>query len=329
MTRPTSGKREDSSTRIFGPVPSRRLGLSLGVDVVPYKTCTFDCVYCECGATTRKTCARETFYDPRAVLDELEGRLSRAARKPDVVTLSGSGEPTLYRGMGELIEGAKRLTGLPFAVITNGSLLWMEDVREELSRADIVLPSLDAAVEEDYRRVNRPHEACTLERLIGGLETFLASYRGTVLLEVLVVGGYNAGEANLAALRETIGRLRADRVQLNTAVRPGTERDALPLDAETLERIRRSFGPRCELIAPSAAPRARHEEAVMESAVLDLLSRRPCTVSDMHASFGGPSRRIDDLLRNLLETGAIEAERRGNEVFYRRARTGGPDASRE
>ncbi len=324
MTRPAPEHRPRSGLkRIFGPVPSRRLGLSLGIDVIPYKTCTFDCVYCECGATTAKTCRREAFLDPREALDELETHLARAKNKPDVVTLSGSGEPTLYRGMGELIDGAKRLTGLPVAVITNSSLLWMEEVREELARADIVLPSLDAAIEEDYLRVNRPHEECTLERLVGGLETFLASYRGTALLEILLVDGYNAGDANLAALRRIAGRVRADRVQLNTAVRPGTESGAGPLGAEALDRIRRSFGPRCEVIASAGTTRTRHEEEILEEAILALLSRRPCTASDIYASFGGPSPRIDGMLEGLVRGGRIRAERRGEQMYYRHERLRG------
>ncbi len=318
MTRPApeEGARPGMK-RIFGPVPSRRLGLSLGVDVIPYKTCTFDCVYCECGATTKKTCTREAFFEPDEILGELDRWLSSAAGKPDVVTLSGSGEPTLYARMGELIDGVKRLTGLPFAVITNSSLLWMSEVREELSRADIVVPSLDAAVREDYLRVNRPHAECTLERLVGGLETFLASYRGTVLLEVLLVGGYNAGEANLEALRGTIGRLRADRIQLNTAVRPGTEPGVEPLDGETLERIRRSFGPRCEVIAAAAPTRMSHEGKVFEETILALLSRRPCTAADICAAFGAPPPAVDEVLSKLVSDGKIRAERRGDRLYYR------------
>ena len=317
MTRPASKDGARSGTkRIFGPVPSRGLGPSRGGDVIPHKTCTFDCVYCECGATTNKTCRREEFFDAREVLDEIERWLSSAVERPDVITLSGSGEPTLYRGMGTLIEGAKRITGLPFAVITNSSLLWMDEVREELARADIVLPSLDAAIEEDYRRINRPHEECTLDRLVGGLEAFLASYRGTVLLEILLVDGYNADEANLEAMRGILGRVRADRVQLNTAVRPGTEKGVEPLDGASLERIRRSFGPRCEVIVPASAARRDREERALEEAILALLSRRPCTALDIERSLGASGERLEAILADLAGRGLVSAETHAGGVYF-------------
>jgi wyosine [tRNA(Phe)-imidazoG37] synthetase (radical SAM superfamily) len=316
MTRPASGDRRGNAGRIFGPVLSRRLGLSLGVDVIPYKTCTFDCVYCECGRTTNKTCVRAEFYELSAVLEELDDRLARAKRSPDVITLSGSGEPTLYSRMGELIDGAKRITGLPFAVITNSSLLWRPDVREELSRADIVLPSLDAAIEEDFRRINRPHDECTLEHVVAGLETFLAGYRGTVLFEVLLIEGYNTSEANLGALRETIGRLRTDRIQLNTAVRPGSEQHIEPLNDESLDRIRRFFGPRCEVIASSATVRTIHEEGVLEETILALLSRRPCTALDITGALGVPRARAVEILDDLAGRGLVAATKHGGNTYY-------------
>lgn len=308
--------------RIFGPVPSRRLGRSLGVDVIPHKTCSFDCVYCECGKTTDKTIERREFCGVREVLEELEARLAGMKERPDCVTLSGSGEPTLYSRLGELIDAVKSAAKLPVAVITNASLLWMEDVREELSRADIVLPSLDAAVEEDYRRVNRPHRALDLARVIGGLETFLAGYRGRTLFEILLVDGYNAGERNLAALREAISRMRIDRVQLNTAVRPGTERSLRPLDAATLDGIRRFFGPRCEVIAAARTTRMSHEEEIVEETVLALLERRPCTIPDIVYSLGAPGPEIEIIIGRLLAGGKIVEDRRGDDLYYRSAHSG-------
>ena len=308
--------RTPGSRMIFGPVPSRRLGLSLGVDVIPHKTCTFDCVYCECGATTDKTCERREFYPVRDVLAELDGHLSRMKDKPDVITLSGSGEPTLYRPLDELIDGIKRLGSLPVAVITNSSLLWMNEVRNELSRADIVLPSLDAAVDDAFRRINRPHALCDLPRIIGGLETFLAEYRGTVLLEILLVEGYNTGAGNLEALRSVVGRMRVDRVQLNTAVRPGTEEHIEPLDEESMEKIRDFFGPTCEVIASARTTRMRHEERIVEELVIPLLDRRPCTAADIGAALGIPSPDVVRLLSGLVAEGKVSERRHGGAVYY-------------
>jgi len=290
--------------------------MSLGVDVIPYKTCTFDCVYCECGATTDQTCERREFCPVREVMDDLEARLSRMQERPDVITLSGSGEPTLYRPMGTLIDEMKRLTGLPIAVITNSSLLWLPEVRDELARADIVLPSLDAATEGAYRRINRPHELCELPAVIEGLGRFLASYTGTVLFEILLIDGYNADPENLEALKSALSRMRAGRIQLNTAVRPGTERHIEPLDDESMERIRDFFGPPCEVIASARTARMSHEESMLEDTILALLERRPCTASDIERSLGIPSSRAASLIESLSARGRIVASTQGNDVFF-------------
>ena len=304
------------SRRIFGPVPSRRLGASLGVDVIPPKTCTFDCVYCECGETTVKTCERRKFCPAADILADLEAHLSRMTEKPDVITLSGSGEPTLYSPMGELIDGIKRLAALPVAVITNSSLLWMPEVRDELARADIVLPSLDAAVEDAFRRINRPHELVSLPQMIDGLERFLREYRGTVLFEILLIEGYNADERNIEALKTALGRMRTDKIQLNTAVRPGTERDIEPLDDISMRRIRERFGPRCEIIASARTTRRHHEEIDIEEAILSLLERRPCTTEDLHRALGLSVERAESVVRRLIEAGSVVERRVGGTAFY-------------
>ena len=308
--------RTPGAQRIFGPVPSRRLGSSLGIDVIPHKTCTFDCVYCESGATTDKTCERREFHPVREVLAELEAHFARMENKPDVVTLSGSGEPTLYRPLDELIDGMKRLSGLPVAVITNSSLLWMPEVRAELSRADIVLPSLDAAVEDAFRRINRPHALCALPRIIEGLETFLGRYRGTVLFEILLIAGYNTGADNLEALRRTVGGMRVDRVQLNTAVRPGTERPIEPLDEASMGRIRDFFGPPCEVIASARKTRMRHEERIFEELVIPLLDRRPCTAEDIGAVLGVTATDVARLMSRLVAEDKVIERPHGGALYY-------------
>ncbi len=179
-----------------------------------------------------------------------------------------------------------------------------------------MLPSLDAAIEADFERINRPHERCTLARVVAGLEAFLADYGGAVLFEVLLVEGYNAGEANLAALRETILRLRFDRIQLNTAVRPGTERHIKPLEAPALDRIRRFFGPRCEVIASAGTTRTAHEESAVEEKIRALLSRRPCTVSDITRALGVPGGRLRPFLDDLVRRGLAAAEAHGEDIYY-------------
>lgn len=301
---------------IFGPVPSRRLGRSLGIDVIPYKTCTFDCVYCECGATTNKTCARGEFFPLSGLLDELEEGLSGMRSKPDVVTLSGAGEPTLYERTGELIQEAKRLSGLPVAVITNSSLLDRADVREELLEADIMLPSLDTAVEETFQLLNRPHEGCSLASIIDGIETFLKQFSGTVLFEILLLDGFNTDEENLSGLKKILDRLTLDSIQINTAVRPGTEKNIGPLAQAALERIAARFGPRSEVIAGVRAEAASREDRAVRETIITLLQRRPCTSLDICKALGIPVPETAKILERLAHEGIVSAERHGEALFY-------------
>jgi wyosine [tRNA(Phe)-imidazoG37] synthetase (radical SAM superfamily) len=163
---------------IFGPVPSRRLGRSLGVDLVPYKTCTFDCIYCDLGRTTHKTVSRQSYVPPEEIQGELELYLSVLDKKPDYITLSGSGEPTLNTNVGEIIRKIKKITSTPAAVLTNGSLLSMDGVREDLSEADVVLPSLDAITPALFEYINRPHPSLGIEDIISGLIQFRKQYQG-------------------------------------------------------------------------------------------------------------------------------------------------------
>ncbi len=168
-------------TYIFGPVPSRRLGRSLGVDLVPFKTCSYDCIYCQLGRTTNQTVERREWVPLDAVLAELRGKL---ASQPDYITLSGSGEPTLYSRLDELIDGIRAMTEVPIAVLTNGSLLWQPEVRSKLLRAHLVIPSLDAGDERTFQAIDRPHGTISFKRMLWGLIDFRREYQGQYWLEV-------------------------------------------------------------------------------------------------------------------------------------------------
>ena len=205
---------------IFGPVPSRRLGRSLGVDLVPYKTCTFDCIYCDLGRTTRKTISRQSYVSPEEIQGELELYLSVLDKKPDFITLSGSGEPTLNTNIGEIIRRIKDITSIPVAILTNSSLLSLDEVRRDLSEADVVLPSLDAITPALFEYINRPHPSLRIEEIISGLIQFRKQYRGQIWLEILFCRGVNDGKEEIEKLKGVIERIQPDRVQLNTPVRP-------------------------------------------------------------------------------------------------------------
>ncbi|HUV36941.1 MAG TPA: radical SAM protein [Patescibacteria group bacterium] len=309
--------------RIFGPVPSRRLGRSLGIDIIPYKTCTYDCVYCECGATTDKTCERREFFPLDGILAELDERLSQIPDKPDYLTLSGAGEPTLYLRLGELILEVKRMSSIPVAIITNSSLLDSAAVRDEMLHADTVLPSLDTALERTFNRINRPHERCDLHGIIDGLERFTADFAGTILLEILLIDGFNTDTENLAALRDVLKRLRVDAVQLNTAVRPGTERAIVPLDKRALEEAGGCIAPNCEIITETTARTDREDRAVREQ-IIALVARRPCTAEDLHRALGVPMPGVAKLLSRLAGEGRIAPQRQGERTFYVATERGAP-----
>jgi wyosine [tRNA(Phe)-imidazoG37] synthetase (radical SAM superfamily) len=229
--------KNQKNRHIFGPVPSRRLGISLGVDIIPYKTCSLDCLYCECGHTTRLTSERQSFFPPRLLLEELAGMLS-AIPHLDFITFSGSGEPTLNSDLGWFIREIKKISTVPLAVLTNGTLLFRADVRRDLLAADVVLPSLDAALAGSFARINQPCPDLNLESIITGLESFRREYTGKIWLEVFILAGVNDGDADIEALRLALQRVKPDKVQLNTLDRPPAYPGVASADFAHLERIR-------------------------------------------------------------------------------------------
>ena len=245
-------RRSEKLKHVFGPVPSRRLGRSLGVDLVPFKTCTYDCIYCQLGRTTCKTVERKEWVPMDAVLDELKQKLTC---RPDYITLSGSGEPTLHSRLGEIIEHIQAMTAVPVAVLTNGSLLWQAEVRAEVALADVVLPSLDAPDAERFEFINRPHPNVTFERLVEGLAALRREFSGKYWLEVMLLGGYTSLPAQVRQLAEWARRIRPDRVQLNTAVRPPAEEYAMAVPPERLTELARLFEPAAEVIAEHSSTR--------------------------------------------------------------------------
>ncbi len=249
------------------------------------------------------------------MLAQLEERLSGMPDKPDVLTLSGAGEPTLYGKLGELILAVKGLSDIPVAVITNSSLLDRDGVRDELRNADIVLPSLDTALEHTFQRLNRPHELCGLDRIIDGLERFTRDFAGTILLEILLVDGFNTDTENLYALRRAVGRLRVDSVQLNTAVRPGTVRGITPLGGERLAEAGRVIAPNCEIITDATVGTDREDTAIIDR-IIALVARRPSTAEDLHRALGVPIHGITKLLTRLAGEGRIVSEAQGDKTFY-------------
>ena len=303
-----------SRSHLFGPVPSRRLGRSLGVDLVPRKTCPFDCIYCEVGPTSNQTETRLD-YGAEAIVAELTAYLEGGAPGLDFITLAGSGEPTLNRGLGSIIRRLKEMTAIPVAVLTNGALLHHPEVRRELQAADLVLPSLDAAREQAFKNVNRPLPGYPLSRLLEGLEAFRREYPGRIWLEVLLLKGLNDSEEDLEALRSALRTLAPDKVQLNTMVRPGSSGQAQPLAFEDLAAIASSLAGEVEVIASYEGP-GQAAAAADDATLVAMLARRPMTAADLAGVLGLPLPLVQGHLQRLQQAGRISCNYYHNQDFY-------------
>jgi wyosine [tRNA(Phe)-imidazoG37] synthetase (radical SAM superfamily) len=303
------------STYTYGPVPSRRLGRSLGVDLVPLKTCNLNCVYCQLGATPQTTMERRDYCPPQEVVADVRTRLAEIP-PPDYVTLGGSGEPTLHRSFGEIADGVRAACDVPVALLTNGCLFSRPEVRSACRSVDLVLPSLDAGDEETFRRVNRPHPDLALEALVSGLAALRAEFAGQIWLEVFIVEGLNTSDEQLAATEACIDRIRPDRVQINTAVRPPAEAGVGAASEEMLERVRRSLGHDAEIIAPAPPLGDIPGAAARKEDVLALLRRRPCTPADVASGLGIHPPEVAKYLRALLDEGSIVRRQRLYDTYY-------------
>jgi len=302
---------------LFGPVCSRRLGTSLGVDLVPLKTCTFNCVYCECGRTTRLTGERREYVPTGQVIAEVDEYLARAPDL-DYVTFAGSGEPTLHSGIGEIISFIKdQYPRYRIAVLTNGALLGDPDVRAALMRADLVIPSLDAVSEETFQKINRPCPGITARDLLEGLTTFAREFTGEIWLEVFIIPGQNDTE-EILRLKDAISAIRPDHIQVNTLDRPGAEIWVRPASPLALERIASMLGGRAEVIGAACSSQALPPKATeVTDLLLATIKRRPCTIDDLVGTLGLRPAEISKCLRVLEAEGRIESIRETRGIFYR------------
>jgi wyosine [tRNA(Phe)-imidazoG37] synthetase (radical SAM superfamily) len=307
---------KEQKSFLFGPVPSRRLGLSLGVDIVPYKVCSFDCVYCQVGVTTDKTIQRKEYVPVDKVLAELKTRLDNGL-KADYITLSGSGEPTLNSKLDELITGIKKLTDIPVAVLTNGTLLDDKDVRAAVCKADLVLPNLDAGSEKVFRKINRPCENITLAKLVKGLYDFRREFDGQIWLEVFIIDGVNTDKEELARIKELIAKIKPDEVQLNTAVRPTAEEGIKGADKKLMEQISDFMNDNCTVVADFSKAKENKNIRATEQQLLSMLQRRPCSLDDICSGLGIHRNEATKYTTALQKEGLILTENRQGKVFYR------------
>lgn len=303
---------------LFGPVPSRRLGLSLGVDLLLPKTCSLDCVYCESGKTTSLTLNRYEYVSSDQVEIELEDFLSAHPRL-DYVTFSGWGEPVLNSGMPRIIRFIKtRFPQYKIALLTNGTLFYMEQVRADVMDIDLIIASLDAVSDDVFQALNRPHSALDSGRIINGLIDLRKEFRNELWLEIFIVPGLNDTDSELRKLSEAAKKIGADKIQINTLDRPGTESWVKPCEKSDFERIQRYFE-NLEIVKSEASTEKETSCALpdIDFSILQLIRRRPCTFEDMMKSTGQSKSCVEDSLKRLVSEKKIHSEKmmRGN--FYR------------
>ncbi len=299
---------------VFGPVPSRRLGLSLGVDLMPKKTCTYNCIYCQVGKTTCLTATPAAFHPVERILAELRERLKDVS--PDAVTMSGSGEPTLHTGIGRIISSVKEMTDAPVVVLTNGSLLGREEVRARVREADRVAPTLCSVQESTSRRIHRPHRSIHVRDLIDGLTRFRTEYTGELTMEVVLLKGINDTQEELEGIRGALADISPDRVQLNTVVRPPADAAAVALDRERLEEIRGFLGERVEIIAGYGGRQRSQRHGTLEQTIREMAGRRPVRLPDIADSLGIGLEEAGNIVAGLEQAGGLKAQAHHGETYY-------------
>ena len=302
----------------FGPVPSRRLGMSLGVDIVPFKTCTYDCIYCQLGRTTKKTITRAEFIPIDRILSELHGVLKNGP-VIDYLTLSGSGEPTLHDGIGTLIQALKREFDYPVAVLTNGALLHDPEVAQSLLPADIVLPTLAAEGETLFQCVHRPHPSLHFETVVNGIITFAKLFRNSLWLELFLLDGVNAVDGTVRSMKEIVDEIQPQKIHLNTTTRPPTEEFAYPVKQSKLESYKNIFRQSTEVITDfrhAMNQKSGNISIDTEQTILELLRRRPCTDRDIASALSLHSIEAAKLLGHLVSKGAISRRHQQNMNYY-------------
>ena len=318
---------------LFGPVNSRRLGRSLGIDLFREKICNLNCVYCEVGPTNVPVNRRGRYSPTREILAEITEFCADPHRLAavDVLTVTAKGEPTLHLDLGVILRHIKSLTDKPVAVLTNGTTLTDDEVREALQLADIVVPSLDAVRAESFSKVDRPARGLSVEAVISGLRDFSRAYRGRLWLEILLVRDINDADADIDALLPVLTTLRLDRIQLNTVVRPPADPGARPVAearlAEIARRLQAALAVPVDLPSPvvgfgderdaAPLPTADAEPAALRQAIIQMVRRRPCTAADIDRVFHlGGAEKVEQLLASLVASGTLRILIHTGDRFY-------------
>ncbi len=303
---------------LYGPVASRRLGRSLGIDLIPHKTCSYDCIYCQLGRTTHKTIERREYVPVNDVLEELREKLS-AGVSCDYISLAGCGEPTLHSSIGEIIDKIKEMTKIPVAVLTNGSLMYLPEVRDALMKANLVIPSLDAGDEDLFHYVNRPHKDISFDLMVKGLIDFTRQFSGRVWLEVLLISGVTGLPAEVKKIAAWAKIIGAQKVQLNTVERPAVEDFACAVERKQMEKLAGLFPGTVEIIGGAQKVNIPEgsSRGTTDRDILNILSRRPSTLYGICVGLGLHPHDAAKRLQNLVEEGSAAIIRADDDLFYK------------
>ncbi|MDD4736069.1 MAG: radical SAM protein [Kiritimatiellae bacterium] len=300
---------------LFGPVPSRRLGRSLGVDLTPLKTCTLNCVYCQLGHTPKTTMERRDYVPIADVLRELK-EWKRSKGIADVITLAGSGEPTLHLHFGQVLKFVREELCLPSVLLTNGTLLHLDDVCRQAVLADVVKVTLSAWDEDSFAALHRPHSSVSFRQLMDGAMKFRAVFGGTFWVEVFLVEGINTSEEALRAIRDCLVPLHPDKIHLNTAVRPAAENGVAAVGEGMLRHALGVMGPLAEITASVPREPSGDGKTLSEVELFGLIERHPCSVEDLASVFGLAHSRVIEELEPLLRQQRIIPVERNGIVYY-------------
>lgn len=308
---------------IFGPVPSRRLGMSLGIDLVPHKICIYDCVFCEVGKTPKTVITRKEYVNKEKIIEELKLFLSNFNGRIDHITLTGQGETTLNSKLGEIIREIKSFSPYPVAVLTHSGNIYDDNVRKDLILADVICPSLDAVSQNVFERVNRPYKGVNVEDIIKGLIKLREEYSGKMLLEVLLVKGINDSEDELRRIGEVCRSINPDFVQINTVDRPGSYPEALPLSSEELKKAKEIislyFGRVQVLSRHYKDPEPYNGKSIeeIEEWIKEIIKRRPLTLLDISVVTGLDFLRVSQIVSDLMSRGLVEEVTLNSSKFYK------------
>ncbi|NCB46424.1 radical SAM protein [bacterium] len=298
---------------LFGPVPSRRFNRSLGVDLTPFKTCCFDCIFCQLGKTLNRTNTRKEYISTKEIKSELNDWFEEDGQA-DYITMAGSGEPTLHTHIGEIISHIKTKSRIPVAVLTNGYLLQNEEVRKSLLKADTVKISLSAWDNSSLQQINRPYDT-DFDSLIEGEITFAKEYKGALWLEVFLMEGLNSDPEQVKEIAKYAQQISPQKIQLNTSVRPTAEACAKKVSYEELKKLSEIFTPNAEVIADfniSETPKFIADE----NAVYEMLLRRPCTTKQISDAFGMHLNEVAKYTGKLQKEGKIKTIRQCDVIYY-------------